>query len=119
LTIPVSGIPITITRTYDSRNRTTGDFGAGWTLDIKDIELQESVVLGTAWEQTANPGLLTRFNLKPTRPHFVIVRFPDGRLDVFDMAVTPFLSYKRPRSLLFYAGGVARFRKFDRIGLAS
>ena len=24
----------------------------------------------------------------------------------------------RPRSLLFYAGGVARFRKFDRIGLA-
>jgi hypothetical protein len=39
LTIPVSGIPITITRTYDSRNRTTGDFGAGWTLDIKDIEV--------------------------------------------------------------------------------
>jgi len=73
LTIPVSGIPITIVRTYDSRKRTTGDFGAGWTLDIKDIELQESVVLGTEWEQTATAGgLFTTFTLEPTRPHFVM-----------------------------------------------
>ena len=76
LTIPVSGIPITITRTYDSRNRATGDFGAGWTLDIKNIELQESVPLGLHWEQTVSGGIFPTYRLEPTRPHFVIVRFP-------------------------------------------
>ena len=90
LIIPVSGIPITITRTYDSRKRTTGDFGVGWTLDIKNLELQESVPLGTAWEQRATSGgIFTTYTLEPTRPHFVIVRFPDGRLDVFDLVVNP------------------------------
>ena len=89
LTIPVSGIPITITRTYDSRNRSTGDFGAGWTLNIKNIELQESVPLGLHWEQTVSGGIFPTYRLEPTRPHFVIVRFPDGRLDVFDLATNP------------------------------
>ena len=89
LTIPVSGIPITITRTYDSRNRATGDFGAGWTLDIKNIELQESVPLGLHWEQAVSGGIFPTYRLEPTRPHFVIVRFPDGRLDVFDLVTNP------------------------------
>ena len=82
LTIPVSGIPITITRTYDSRNRATGDFGAGWTLDIKNIELQGRVPLGLRWEQTVSGGILSTDRLESTRLHFVIVRFPDSRVDV-------------------------------------
>jgi YD repeat-containing protein len=89
LTIPVAGIPITITRTYDSRNKSTGDFGVGWTLSIKDIELFESTILGRHWEQVQSGGLLTQYSLQPKRPHFVTVRFPDGRLDIFNLVITP------------------------------
>jgi RHS repeat-associated protein len=44
LSIPVSGVPITITRSYDSLNAaTSGDFGYGWRLDIAEAQLQTSV----------------------------------------------------------------------------
>ena len=43
LTIPVAGIPITITRSYDTLNANKqGDFGDGWTLDEGDFQLQVS-----------------------------------------------------------------------------
>lgn len=42
LSIPVSGIPITIVRTYDSRDKGVGDFGLGWRLAIKSVELREA-----------------------------------------------------------------------------
>jgi RHS repeat-associated protein len=40
LTVPVAGIPITITRTYDTldANR-VGDFGYGWRIGFKDVRL--------------------------------------------------------------------------------
>ena len=33
-TVPLAGIPVTVTRTYDSRDKCPGDFGTGWNLDI-------------------------------------------------------------------------------------
>ena len=45
LAIPVAGIPITVTRVYDSRlSKQRGDFGFGWQLGIKDAQIRE--VLG-------------------------------------------------------------------------
>jgi RHS repeat-associated protein len=47
LTIPLSGIPITITRVYDTVNAGhQGDFGFAWTLGIQDPQIVESVTLG-------------------------------------------------------------------------
>lgn len=44
LSIPLSGIPITVTRSYDSLTaRDQGDLGFGWQLDIRDTRLQTSV----------------------------------------------------------------------------
>src|SRR5215467_10040145 len=44
LTVPVAGIPITVTRTYDTLNAgTSGDFGYGWRLDYRDVHLRTSV----------------------------------------------------------------------------
>src|SRR5206468_3507087 len=41
LTIPVSGIPITITRSYDSLLvGKPGDFGYGWKLSFGDVQLE-------------------------------------------------------------------------------
>jgi RHS repeat-associated protein len=44
LSIPVSGIPLTITRTYDTmRADRQGEFGYGWSLDYRDTDLRTSV----------------------------------------------------------------------------
>ncbi len=36
LSVPLAGLPIQVIRTYDSRDQRPGDFGIGWTLDIKN-----------------------------------------------------------------------------------
>src|SRR5262249_12335916 len=44
LTVPVAGIPITVTRTYDTMTANqSGDFGYGWRLDYRDTHLRTSV----------------------------------------------------------------------------
>jgi len=34
LTVPLAGLPIQIVRTYDSRDKSIGDFGFGWSLSV-------------------------------------------------------------------------------------
>src|SRR6185369_16745037 len=46
LEVPVSGMPIRVTRTYDSRDKGKGDFGFGWRLDIGNVKISENGVLG-------------------------------------------------------------------------
>lgn len=44
LTIPVSGIPITVTRTYDTlQARESGELGYGWSLGFRDTRLRTNV----------------------------------------------------------------------------
>jgi RHS repeat-associated protein len=44
LTVPVSGIPITVTRTYDTLNANQSeDFGFGWRLEFRNVDLRTSV----------------------------------------------------------------------------
>ena len=37
LNIPVAGVPLEVTRTYDSRDKRAGDFGFGWTLGVNNF----------------------------------------------------------------------------------
>ena len=49
LTIPVAGIPITITRTYDtSRAGDQGDFGYGWQVGFGSVDVKVDVAHGPA-----------------------------------------------------------------------
>jgi large repetitive protein len=44
LSIPVTGIPITLTRTYDTLTAgTTDDFGYGWRMEFRDTDLRTSL----------------------------------------------------------------------------
>lgn len=44
LSIPVTGIPITLTRTYDTlTSNTRDDFGYGWRMEFRDTDLRTSV----------------------------------------------------------------------------
>ncbi len=83
LDVPMAGLPIQVNRTYDSRDTRKGDFGAGWTLGLRNVRLEKSGVLGANWEQTVTDGFLPTYCVQPTKPPFVTVTFPDGRLFKF------------------------------------
>jgi large repetitive protein len=52
LTIPVTGIPISLTRTYDSlTSGTTDDFGYGWRMEFRDTDLRTSLKADPSYEQ--------------------------------------------------------------------
>jgi RHS repeat-associated protein len=87
LVVPVAGIPITISRTYDSRDKRTGDFGVGWTLGMKNVRLEKSQPLGNDWEQTTSGGIFPTYCLRPVKASTVTVTFPDGT--VYDFATSP------------------------------
>ncbi|MCK4658684.1 MAG: tandem-95 repeat protein [Phycisphaerae bacterium] len=97
LTVPAAGIPITITRTYDSRVKTKGDFGVGWKLELESLEVEETGVMGEGW--VSMPGWLGIVcDIAPNWSHLVSATWPDGRVESFYMTV----DYPRPT---YCAGG--------------
>ena len=96
LSIPVVGIPITVTRTYDSRDKTVGDFGVGWTLSLSSgIKLQENTTLGANWRSTDTTYPLAYgvvghlYALQPIGRRTVSVTWPDGRTESFRAVANP------------------------------
>ena len=89
LQIPLSGIPILVTRTYDSRDKNVGDFGVGWNLDINTLRINRNRVLGTGW-QVVRSGLA--FGLLATSEHKVSIALPGGRVEEFDLVISPAVS---------------------------
>ena len=90
LSIPVSGLPIQITRTYDSRSRLEqGDFGYGWTLDIGSVEVEQSASLGTGWRGYTTGTLFPTYSIRPEQTKIVTVSAVDGSVHIFDAAVSP------------------------------
>jgi len=87
LDVPVAGLPIQVVRTYDSRDTRKGDFGAGWTLGLRNVRVEKSGVLGANWEQTVTQGFLPTYCLQPTKVPLVTVTFPDGRLFKFQASL--------------------------------
>ena len=99
LDVPVSGVPITVTRTYDSRDKGQGDFGVGWRLDIQT----RSVSVRTASRAAAGTSIKSGGELRPRLPdgeHKVSLTLPDGKVEDFDLSVTPttsaFVPFDRP-----------------------
>ncbi|HEY2395934.1 MAG TPA: RHS repeat-associated core domain-containing protein [Rudaea sp.] len=88
LQLDVGGVPLTITRTYDSRKKDTkGDFGYGWMLSYQNVNLQRSRPLGETWESYQN-GLLT-FCLRPIGKRTVSIALADGKVHQFDVVASP------------------------------
>ncbi|MCB8978742.1 MAG: hypothetical protein H6657_15085 [Ardenticatenaceae bacterium] len=89
MAVPVSGIPIQIIRTYDSRDKRVGDFGVGWTLDIRDVRVEETGVMGADWHVESIGGFPPVYCIVPSKPHIVTVAAPDGTLQEFEPVLTP------------------------------
>ncbi len=90
LSIPVAGIPITVSRTYDTRKRMQDlDFGYGWTVDYQSVKVEENIKLGLNWTQTSSGGFIPNVCIEPVGNHVVTVTLPDGKVEEFDMGVSP------------------------------
>jgi hypothetical protein len=83
-------------RTYDSRDKRVGDFGVGWTLDLKNIRLQKNRNLGLGWEQTSTGGGFATYCLNPRKPRVVTITFPDGRAYKFQVTTSPDCQFGAP-----------------------
>jgi RHS repeat-associated protein/uncharacterized repeat protein (TIGR01451 family) len=93
LKVPVGGIPVQVTRTYDSFTRNhPGDFGNGWTLGVSDFRVQTNRPLGDGpWTKKDQCIPYPQFGLMFWLPCFetpgkryVTVTWPDGHTETFD-----------------------------------
>lgn len=83
MNVPVAGLPVEVIRSYDSRDKRTGDFGAGWQLSLRNARVEKTSVLGLGWHQTVSSGVIPTYCLEPSRPHKVTVTFGDGKVFKF------------------------------------
>ncbi len=94
LEVPVVGIPITITRTYDSRQRNRSlDFGHGWSVGYEDLHVQESRPPGYRWfldSYSSGPmGTLMTYCVRSYDDNIVSVTLPDGKVERFKAKASP------------------------------
>jgi YD repeat-containing protein len=91
LSVPMPGLPITVTRTYDSRDKRVGDFGVGWTLSVGNVRVQKTGgAIGKGWDEEVQwSGFFPTYCLQPAQNHIVSVTFPDGRVYKFQPVNTP------------------------------
>jgi RHS repeat-associated protein len=89
LNLPVAGVPLEVTRTYDTRDKRVGDFGFGWSLGVRNIRLEKAGILGFKWYETVSQEVFPNYCLEATGSHLVTVTFPGGKVFKFEAAVTP------------------------------
>jgi RHS repeat-associated protein len=88
--VPVAGLPIRVTRTYDSRDKRRGDFGVGWRVEVANLRISRNVPAGLDWDGTKSGSVfIPNYCIEPARTHLVTVTFPDGKVHEFDAETTP------------------------------
>lgn len=87
MNVAVAGLPITLIRTYDSRDKRKGDFGVGWTLAMRRGSYTNNRPPGDGWDITSGGGFLDppcTFS-NETKVHFTEIRLSD--LDFYRFAL--------------------------------
>jgi len=81
LVVPVSGMPLTVVRTYNSFNLNQGDFGYGWTYAINDVNLE----IDEFREKRRIDSAEGRFSLRVGGGRDVTLTLPDGNRTTFSL----------------------------------
>lgn len=94
LEVPLAGIPIQVTRTYDSRRRHEDlDFGFGWSIGYKEIKLEESRPLFKGWSLEKYTsgffGTTVDWCVEPQGQAIVSVTLPNGHQERFAAEASP------------------------------
>jgi RHS repeat-associated protein len=88
LTAP-GGIPLQVTRTYDTRRDGQAlDFGYGWAVGYQDITIRKNIPVGLSWQVTTNPQAFL-VCLVPVGAHKVAITLPDGTVYNFSASNSP------------------------------
>ncbi len=89
--IAVAGMPIGVTRTYDTRDKHKDlDFGYGWRVDYQNIRIQESRILGKGWGLNEyRSGFFSNWCVEPNGDPIVTITLPDGRVEKFKAKANP------------------------------
>lgn len=85
LEIPLSGLPIEILRTYDSRDKQQGDFGIGWRLELRQGSYRNNRKPGDGWQ--LGQSFLPCDQIGETRSHLTTVRLSDREIYRFKLAL--------------------------------
>ena len=118
MNISLPGLSLGVDRTYDSRVKTLGDFGIGWSMGLHSMKLSESRIQGTAWHfDLYDPNYpLEGYYIEETHPHTVTITIPGGRTQVFK-ATAHFYSKYNPTSGYFTydpePGTYSKLRQLD------
>ncbi len=110
LAIPLSGLDIQVVRTYDSRQRhLQGDFGFGWTLDIRQGSYRNNRPPGDGWRipPTEGPWGLPCSTVQELKSHLTTVRLSDQEVYRFRLTV------KSPGTIIGGCIGRAEFEFVD------
>jgi RHS repeat-associated protein len=89
LVLPVNGIPLTVTRTYNSLNPRSAEFGYSWSyaLNSMDVEIDEERVMVTAVDTLEDVDLPAvnpmNFSMRVGGGRNVTLTLPDGRRTTF------------------------------------
>lgn len=96
LNIPLAGLPISVTRSYDSRSRLDNQaFGYGWSVGYQDTKVEESREVGLGWFEWTQPLNPTFPNgpqvycLDPEGNINIAVTLPNGKVEKFEPSVSP------------------------------
>jgi len=106
LAVPVSGLDVEVVRTYDSRDRRAGDFGVGWTLDVRQGSYANNRPPGEGWQITE--GFLPCERVTETRSHLTTIRLSESEVYRFKLSLTdsaPILGGCFARARFDFLGG--------------
>lgn len=89
LSLPLAGIPIHLIRGYDSRDKRMGDFGVGWTLNLRQGVYKNNRKPGDGWimERGGLFGGVPCFTSNATKRHLTEIRLSDQEYYVFSLGV--------------------------------
>jgi RHS repeat-associated protein len=85
LEIPLSGIPLAIHRIYDSRDKKTGDFGAGWRLEIHQGSYRNNRTPGDGWQ--LGQRFLPCDTIREASSHLTTIRLSDREIYRFRISL--------------------------------
>ncbi|MCB9682426.1 MAG: RHS repeat protein [Alphaproteobacteria bacterium] len=107
--VPTPMGPVSLVRRYDSLDRLEdGDFGHGWSLQLSDLRIQTNGPIGWGgWSRYVcggGFGILQYCFAATGKPHVVVLTWPDGRQEVFDVGLTPTNSLAPISSTLVFTG---------------
>lgn len=85
------GIPVTMIRTYDSRNKDkNGEFGYGWDLSYNTVKLSINSDQSENWtEEVSSSYFVTQYEIKETKQHKIKIDLSNGVTDEFTMSLSP------------------------------